>query len=108
MMITFWIVAALFVAAALAVLLGPLLRQTAPEAEEEPVAGLFRRQLAELEADLAQGRLAPEEAEAARTEITRRILAEADRQRRAAVPGPSGRREAIWRFATAVGLAGLV
>ncbi|HZU87782.1 MAG TPA: c-type cytochrome biogenesis protein CcmI [Stellaceae bacterium] len=105
-MIAFWIVAALLLAAALAVLLRPLLRPAEPEAEEEPVAALFRRQLAELEADMAQGRLAAEEAERARAETTRRMLAEAERRRR---PAPAaGRGDRIWRFATAVGLAGLV
>jgi cytochrome c-type biogenesis protein CcmH len=109
MMIAFWLVAAVLLAASLAVLLTPLLRQADPEtAEGEPVGALFRRQLAELETDLAQGRLEASEAEAARTEITRRMLAEADRQRRNAVPGGSGQDDRGWRFATAVGLAALL
>jgi cytochrome c-type biogenesis protein CcmH len=121
-MILFWIIAALLVATALAILLRPLVRQSAAaEGGEagEPVVLLFRRQLAELEADLAQGRIAADEAAAMRTEITRRMLAEADRRPgQSAPPQPSGnssdagegggRRDVIWRFAIAAGLAGLV
>lgn len=107
-MIAFWLFAALLVAVVLAVLIRPLLRQPGAEPlAQEPVAALFRRQLAELEADLAQGRLEAGEAEAMRTEITRRLLAEAERQRRAAAER-SGRSETAWRFAAAVGLAGLL
>jgi cytochrome c-type biogenesis protein CcmH len=108
-MIVFWLVAALLLAATLAVLLKPLLRQADPEtAEGEPVGALFRQQLAELEADLAQDRLEASEAEAARTEITRRMLAEADRQRQGTTAGGGGRGDRGWRFATVVGLAALL
>ncbi|AMY69569.1 c-type cytochrome biogenesis protein CcmI [Frigidibacter mobilis] len=53
---------------------------------------VFRDQLAEIDRDLARGVLAPEDAERARTEVSRRII-EADRQvgaspARAAGPGP--------------------
>ncbi|MGH7055844.1 MAG: c-type cytochrome biogenesis protein CcmI, partial [Stellaceae bacterium] len=106
MMIAFWLAAALLVAATLAVLSRPLLRQTGSAAADgETAADLYRRQLAELEGDLAQGRLAASEAGAARTEITRRLLAEADRQRQGAAGERDGRG---WRLAAAGALAALV
>jgi cytochrome c-type biogenesis protein CcmH len=69
---------------------------------------MFRRQLADIDRELAQGRLASDEAAATRTEITRRMLAAADREREegeflAANPG-----EVSWRIGAAVGLAGLL
>jgi cytochrome c-type biogenesis protein CcmH len=109
MILWFWIIAAALVAAVLVVLLWPLLRQAdGEEAEEESVAAVFRRQLAELEADRAQGRLAADEAEAIRTEITRRMLAEAERRRQAAAAPASRRGERIRRLVTAAGLAFLL
>jgi cytochrome c-type biogenesis protein CcmH len=108
MIVGFWIVAALLVAVVLAVLLRPLWRQSDAAADAgEPVRALFRLELAELEAEIAQGRLAAAEAATARAEITRRMLAAAERERRAAAGG-GGRDDRIWRLATAVALAGLV
>jgi cytochrome c-type biogenesis protein CcmH len=111
MILWFWTIAALLAAAALAVLLWPLLRRAdRAEAEEEEmsIAAVLRRQLAELEADRAQGRLAAGEAEAARVEITRRMLAEADHRRQAAAAPASRRGERIRRLAVAAGLAFLL
>jgi cytochrome c-type biogenesis protein CcmH len=61
---------------ALAILLVPLLvrRQRAVSRDAYNLA-VYRDQLAEVERDLARGVLTPEQAEAARTEIGRRILA---------------------------------
>ncbi len=59
-MIWFLIVAAVLTVAALALLLRPLLHQPRPGVEEaEPVAALFRRQLAAIDEELAEGRIAP-------------------------------------------------
>ena len=79
----FWIVAAAMTAAVTALVLTPLLRnrQTAG-----PGAGsrasydmeVYRDQLAELERDVARGVIDDRQAQAARTEIGRRMLAVAD------------------------------
>ncbi|MGH7030721.1 MAG: c-type cytochrome biogenesis protein CcmI, partial [Stellaceae bacterium] len=62
-MIWFWIIAGLLTLAALATVLRPLVRPPRPAAEnEEPVAALYRRQLAAIDLELAQGRLPPEQA----------------------------------------------
>lgn len=76
----------LFVAAAcilslatLALLLWPLLRGRRPAPPRAAFdARLYRDQLAEVERDAARGLLAPVEAEAARTEVKRRLLAAVD------------------------------
>ena len=108
-MIWFLIVAAVLSVAALAVLLRPLIRQPRPRAgEAEPAAALFRRQLATVEEELADGRLPPEEAEAARTEITRRLLAAADRDAAAAEASARRAFENPWRFGAAIGIAGVL
>ncbi|MGH7114544.1 MAG: c-type cytochrome biogenesis protein CcmI, partial [Stellaceae bacterium] len=73
-MIWFWIIAGLLTLAALATVLRPLVRPPRPAAEnEEPVAALYRRQLAAIDLELAQGRLRAEQASAARTVTTRRM-----------------------------------
>jgi cytochrome c-type biogenesis protein CcmH len=108
-MIGFWAMAALLIVVALAVLLRPLVHGAgkAPD-HSEPVTAVFRRQLSDLDAEIAQGRLAADEAAAARTEITRRMLAAADQQTeqpRLAAANPG---ETSWRVGTAVAVAGLV
>jgi cytochrome c-type biogenesis protein CcmH len=61
---------------AVALLLGPLiLRDRASQARDAYNLAVYRDQLAEVERDLARGIVAPEEAEAAKSEIGRRILA---------------------------------
>jgi len=61
---------------ALAMLLVPLLlRQRGTTSRDAYNLAVYRDQLAEVERDLARGSLAADEAEAARTEIARRILA---------------------------------
>ena len=61
---------------ALAMLLVPLLlRQRGATSRDAYNLAVYRDQLAEVERDLARGSLAADEAEAARTEIARRILA---------------------------------
>ncbi len=108
-MIWFSIVAGLLTLAALAILLRPLVGRPRPGAEEaEPVAALFGRELAAINEELAEGRLAPEQAETARTEITRRLLAAAERDD-AGPDAPLDRAsETSWRIGAAVGIAGLL
>jgi cytochrome c-type biogenesis protein CcmH len=105
-MIWFWLVAGLLALAAVAVLLRPLLRRSAAgEDEAGAVVAMFRRQLADVEAEAAQGRLAPEEEASARAELTRRMLAAVDRGAPAAVTAP---RDSSWRIGAAVGIAALL
>lgn len=62
--------------ATLAILLWPLLRAPAPLGKRADYdLGVYRAQLAELEADTTRGLIAPDAATAARTEIQRRMLA---------------------------------
>ena len=96
-MTVFWIVAALFLAGALLMLLPPLWRPRA-EADVAPAGSLqlavYRAQWQEAERDLAEGRLAPERAEEARDDIRRRWLEEAPAAATAAAALPA-RRTAI-------------
>jgi cytochrome c-type biogenesis protein CcmH len=106
-MIWFWIVAGLLILAALAALLRPLVRRAGRGAgEDEAAVGMFRRQLADIETELVQGRLASDEAVAARTEITRRMLAAVDRESEEAELAAS-QTEISWRIGAAVGIAGI-
>ncbi|CAA7612507.1 c-type cytochrome biogenesis protein CcmI [Magnetospirillum sp. SS-4] len=70
-----WIVFAAMVALALAVLLRPLLRPAAPDASRaEYDLAVYRDQLDEIGRDIERGLLSADQAEAARTEIQRRML----------------------------------
>src|SRR5205823_10741963 len=60
------------------------------------------------DAEVAQGRLAPEEASAARTEITRRMLAAADRVGEGSDRAAADPAELLWRVGTAVAVAGVL
>ena len=106
-MIWFWMIAGLLILVALAALLRPLIWRTGRGADEGAAAvAMFRRQLADIDTELAQGRLVSDEAAATRTEITRRMLASADRERgEAAAANPA---EISWRIAAAVGVAGIL
>jgi len=108
-MIWFWIIAGLLVVAALIALLKPLL-WAAPESADqgEPVLAVFRRQLTNLDSEIAQGRLAPDEAAPVRAEITRRMLAAADQETQNSRPAVLGSAAASWRIGVAVGIAALL
>jgi cytochrome c-type biogenesis protein CcmH len=106
-MIWFWSAAGLLLAAVLAMLLRPLLRQPRDATASDAAIAVFRRQLAELDSDAAQGRLPPAAAEAARTEIARRLLLAADREAADAASAQPGA-ETSWRIGAAVGIAALL
>jgi cytochrome c-type biogenesis protein CcmH len=108
-MIWFWIIAGLLVVAALIALLKPLLWAT-PEsaAEGESVVAVFRRQLANLDSEIAQGRLTPGEAAAVRAEVTRRMLAAADQETENSRPAVLGSAATSWRIGAAIGIAALL
>jgi cytochrome c-type biogenesis protein CcmH len=76
-----WIVLALMTAAAVGAVLWPLRRRTAAAAKagDPSDVAVYRDQLAEIERDKASGLIAAAEAEAARVELSRRLLAAADR-----------------------------
>jgi len=82
-----WIAIGLISAAAVAILVAPMLRRAAAP---PPRAGydlaVYRDQLAELDRDQARGLLSAEERAAARTEIERRMLEAADRDAAPAAP----------------------
>ena len=89
-----WLAFALLTAAVLAWVLAPLAKPE-PEgaADASPEAGaraVYRDQLAEIEAERAQGLIGAAEAEAAKIEISRRLLANAARAEQAAPRGAAG------------------
>jgi cytochrome c-type biogenesis protein CcmH len=76
-----WIAAAALTVATLVLVLAPLLRnRTPPPARAEFDLAVFRDQLAEVDRDRERGLLDAEQAEAARIEVERRMLAAADEQ----------------------------
>ncbi len=108
-MVWFWIVAGLLTLAALLALLRPLVRQPRPDrAAAEPVPALFRRQLADIDAELAQGRLTPDQGAAVRADITRRMLAAAERDRAGTAAATGRGAETSWRIGAAIGIAAVL
>jgi cytochrome c-type biogenesis protein CcmH len=76
-----WIVLALMTALAVCAVVWPLRRRAAPitKATDSNDVAVYRDQLAEIERDKASGIIAPAEAEAARIEVSRRLLTAVDR-----------------------------
>src|SRR5215831_5347166 len=90
---TLWLILALMTAAAIFAVIWPL----APRSKDRPSGSdlvVYRDQLEELDRDLAAGLIGEAEAQAARVEISRRLLAAADNARSepARVSGPT----AVW------------
>jgi cytochrome c-type biogenesis protein CcmH len=107
--IWFWVIAALLIFVALVALLRPLVSRTVRRADDnEATIEIFRRQLADIDTDLAQGRLLPEEASAARAELTRRLLVETDREDKESNRAGINPTELSWRIGAALGVAGLL
>ena len=76
-MIMFWLIAAIFVAIALAFVLPPLLQGAAEKRDvdsEEANIDIYRDQISELEADLRNGIISAEQYQQDRDEIERRLL----------------------------------
>jgi cytochrome c-type biogenesis protein CcmH len=98
-MILFWSVVSLFIAAALGLLLPPLLRRrtAAPGASRKATnVAVYRDQLRELEQDLAVGVLSRERYEEAKREIERRLLDDVgDGVEESAHVGTTGRNAAV-------------
>ena len=108
-MIWFWTMAVLLILVALAVLLRPLLWRAGRGPDEGTVAvAMFRRQLADIDTELAQRRLSSDEAAATRTEVIRRMLASADREHDEVDWAAANQAEVSWRIVAAVGVAGVL
>jgi cytochrome c-type biogenesis protein CcmH len=99
---TLWFVFALMTVAAIFAVLWPLGRADRPQ-NDGSEATVYRDQLAEIDRDMAAGTIGAAEAEAARVEISRRLLAAADHQRDPLTVSSTGLR----RFAAVVALVGL-
>jgi cytochrome c-type biogenesis protein CcmH len=95
----FWISGAALAAAALVLLLRPLLfsRKTGQVRRDEANISIYRDQLAELDADLAAGKLAPADHARSRAELEARLLADVASPEAAELPAarPAGRRRAL-------------
>jgi cytochrome c-type biogenesis protein CcmH len=99
---TLWFVFALMTVAAIFAVLLPLGRSGRAQNQGSEVA-VYKDQLAEIERDLAAGLIAAPEAEAARVEVSRRLLAAAGSE-----PATAPKSSLKWRRAAAVlALAGL-
>lgn len=99
-----WALFALLLAATLAILLVPLLRRRGKAASRaEYDLTVYKDQLAEVERELERGTLSADQAEAARIEIQRRILAAADEAGDVAEP-MSPRRQAGLAVIVAAGV----
>jgi cytochrome c-type biogenesis protein CcmH len=97
-----WLVFALMTAAAVFAVLWPLSRR-APVAGGASEIAVYRDQLDEIVRDRNAGLIGPAEAQAARVEVSRRLIAAAD----AAVTAPSSGGSPLWRR-RAIALAALV
>ncbi|GHB19420.1 cytochrome c-type biogenesis protein CycH [Pseudovibrio japonicus] len=72
---TFWLVLAILTAAVALTVLVPLARSHKVHPEERNDEAVFRAQLEEIQKDLERGVIAPDMAEAAKIEVSRRLLA---------------------------------
>ena len=98
-----WIAFAILTAAVLAVVLAPLARpaRSGAAAVDGETLNVYRHQLEELDAERARGVIDETEAGAARIEISRRLLASADRSEHVALPAAMESRHTAVALATA-------
>jgi cytochrome c-type biogenesis protein CcmH len=99
---TLWFLFAMMTAAAIFAVLWPLGRRARPQ-NDGTEATVYKDQLSEIERDRAAGLIGASEAEAARVEISRRLLAAADAARGA----PASSNTAFRRVVAVIALAGL-
>jgi cytochrome c-type biogenesis protein CcmH len=99
---TLWFVFALMTVAAIFAVLWPLSRGNRTHNDGSEVT-VYKDQLTEIDRDVAAGLIGPSEAEAARVEISRRLLAAADNQR----DPLSGSNVRLRRAAAIIALVGL-
>jgi cytochrome c-type biogenesis protein CcmH len=96
-----WIIFALMTAAALLAVLWPLGRKAAAARGDNDLL-VYRDQLEEIGRDRSAGLIGQAEAEAARVEVSRRLLAAADAQATTAQPAATAAQSLWWRCAAAV------
>jgi cytochrome c-type biogenesis protein CcmH len=101
---TLWLIFGLMTAAAIFAVIWPLAHHANAARSGSDIA-VYRDQLDEIERDLAAGLIGKNEAQAARVEISRRLLAAADAAR--TMPADSNPKAAVWRR-RAVGLVSLL
>jgi cytochrome c-type biogenesis protein CcmH len=89
-----WLIFGLMTAAAVFAVIWPLVRQRGAEHLGSDIE-VYRDQLDEVDRDLAAGLVGKTEAQAARIEISRRLLAAADANQTA--PAPTNPAAAVWR-----------
>ncbi len=111
-MIPFAVIAVAMVAIALAWLVVPLLRQrrTASIAREASNVAILRDQLKELDADLRNGAVSPEQHQQARRELEQRVLEESVPQQPAqptSVAATSAGRRTVWALAAVIPVAAI-
>jgi cytochrome c-type biogenesis protein CcmH len=99
----FWPIFALMTGAAVFAVLWPLGRARLAATVGEADLAVYRDQLGEIERDRARGIIGAPEADAARIEVSRRLIAAGDRAADAPAPGAQRRR----RVASIVALAGI-
>jgi len=103
----FWLVLGLTTAAAVFAVVRPLLKRAPrPAAGADGDLAVYRDQLAEVDRDLARGAIAQPEAEAARIEISRRLIAAAERADTTHRPDAEAASRP-WRMASAAALIAL-
>lgn len=101
---TFWVLAGLMAAFCVVLLLLPLLRKPAVNADGAAYdLEIYKAQLVEIQRDLARGEISQAEADAARTEIGRRLLAADQARSRAATP--AGQPRWVWPIGFITALA---
>ncbi len=98
---TLWLILALMTAGALAAVVWPLLRVRQPTPGGGDLA-VYRDQLEEIERDRVDGRIGHDEAEAARVEVSRRLLAAASADAAGAPESGAGNRRRIVALVVAV------
>ncbi len=105
---TLWLILAVMTAIALAFVLVPLSRREIDEAPRlDYDIEVYRDQLEEIDRDLDSGMISGKEADAARNEVRRRLLAAADGADKAAKQGRSARRTAALVVAVALPIGAL-
>lgn len=100
----FWVIAAVMTALVTLALIGPVMRsrKSTSEAPELHDMEVYRDQLAEVDRDLSDGLIDAAQAEVARTEISRRLLAAS---RKSKTAGPSEVKNSGLRRAAAIAVA---
>jgi cytochrome c-type biogenesis protein CcmH len=102
-MMLFWLIFGLMTGAAIFAVLWPLGRARPAASARDADMAVYRDQLAEIERDRARQAIGEREADAARIEVSRRLIAAGDRAPDAAAPGATRRR----RAAAIAALAGI-